>query len=127
MIDPDILIPAYDDAAGVTAEFNRNILRVLNHRLGADFETGQFAHVALWDPDNEWIEMRLQAACDTVVTIRDLDLTLRFDRNEQLRTEISAKLRLPGLRGELSTAGFDTARTWIDPDARYALVLAERR
>ncbi|MFF0610858.1 L-histidine N(alpha)-methyltransferase [Nocardia tengchongensis] len=127
VVAPDILVPAYDDAAGVTAEFNRNMLRVLNYRLGADFDPAEFAHVALWDPVNEWIEMRLQALRHTVITIRDLDLTVRFDRDEQLRTEISAKFRLPGLRRELSAAGFDTARTWMDPDSRYALFLAERR
>ncbi|MFC8530954.1 L-histidine N(alpha)-methyltransferase [Nocardia sp. NPDC057227] len=127
VIDPAILVPAYDDAAGVTAEFNRNVLHVLNNRLAADFEPEKFAHVALWDAEREWIEMRLEAAEDMTVRVRELDLEVRFARGEQLRTEISAKFRVDGLRAELDAAGFDTEHTWTDPENRFVLVLAGRR
>ncbi|MEV6359468.1 L-histidine N(alpha)-methyltransferase [Nocardia asteroides] len=127
VIDPAVLVPAYDDAAGVTAEFNRNVLHVLNHRLGADFEPAKFEHVALWDAANEWIEMRLRATEAMTATVADLDLTVRFAAGEEMRTEISAKFRPEGLRAELDAAGFTTARTWTDPDDRFVLVLAERR
>ncbi|MFF3222459.1 L-histidine N(alpha)-methyltransferase [Nocardia suismassiliense] len=126
VIDPAVLVPAYDDAAGVTAEFNRNVLHVLNSRLDADFAPEKFEHVALWDAANEWIEMRLAATEDMTVTVRELDLTVRFARGEQLRTEISAKFRLDGLAAELSGAGFSTEQVWTDPDNRFALVLAAR-
>ncbi|WP_194838648.1 L-histidine N(alpha)-methyltransferase [Nocardia sp. XZ_19_369] len=126
VIDPAVLVPAYDDAAGVTAEFNRNVLHVLNSRLDADFAPEKFEHVALWDAANEWIEMRLAATEDMTVTVRELDLTVRFARGEQLRTEISAKFRLDGLAAELSAAGFSTEQVWTDPDNRFALVLAAR-
>lgn len=124
--DPAVMIPAYDDAAGVTAEFNRNVLHVVNYRLGADFDPLGFAHLAVWDPDLEWIEMRLAATKPMRVTIPDLDLVVDFAAGEQMRTEISAKFRLPAFRTELAAAGFRVRRTWTDPDHRFALVLADR-
>lgn len=127
VIDPAVLVPAYDDAAGVTAEFNRNVLHVLNGRLDADFEPDKFAHVATWETEDEWIEMRLEATEDMTVTVRELDLTLQFARGEQMRTEISAKFRIDGLDAELAAAGFETEQVWTDPDDRFALVLAARR
>ncbi|QVI23379.1 L-histidine N(alpha)-methyltransferase [Nocardia tengchongensis] len=127
VIDPVVLVPAYDDAAGVTAEFNRNVLHVLNARLGADFEPEKFAHVAMWDAEREWIEMRLEATEAMTVRIPELDLTVDFARGEQLRTEISAKFRREVLESELDAAGFRTEHVWTDPDQRFALVLAERR
>ncbi len=127
VIDPSILVPAYDDAAGVTAEFNRNVLYVLNSRLRADFDPEAFEHVALWDAENEWIEMRLEATRDLTVTVTDLELVLEFTRGEQLRTEISAKFRVDGMSAELAAAGFATEQVWTDPDRRFALFLAERR
>lgn len=127
VIDPAVLVPAYDDAAGVTAEFNRNVLHVLNNRLHADFEPDRFRHVALWDEANEWIEMRLEATADMTVHIRDLDLTVRFAEGEQMRTEISAKFRLSGIESELNAAGFETTRSWTDADDRFALICAARR
>ncbi|AFU05345.1 L-histidine N(alpha)-methyltransferase [Nocardia brasiliensis] len=126
VIDPAVLVPAYDDAAGVTAEFNRNVLHVLNSRLGADFAPEKFEHLALWDAEQEWIEMRLAATEDMTVTVRDLDLTVRFAAGEQLRTEISAKFRIDGLTAELGSAGFRTEQVWTDPDDRFALFLAAR-
>ncbi|MGW4350950.1 L-histidine N(alpha)-methyltransferase [Nocardia sp. NPDC004582] len=127
VIDPAVLVPAYDDAAGVTAEFNRNVLHVLNARLGADFVPEKFAHVALWDAENEWIEMRLEATEAMTVRIPELGLTVDFAAGEQLRTEISAKFRPEVLDRELNAAGFTPEHLWTDPDRRFALVLAERR
>ncbi|WP_159843015.1 L-histidine N(alpha)-methyltransferase [Nocardia sp. CY41] len=125
--DPAVLVPAYDDAAGVTAEFNRNVLHVLNARLRADFAPDKFRHIAVWDAEREWIEMRLEAREDMTVTVGDLGLTVRFGRGEQMRTEISAKFRVAGLDAELAAAGFATGHVWTDPDDRFALVLAGRR
>ncbi|HXZ66509.1 MAG TPA: L-histidine N(alpha)-methyltransferase [Streptosporangiaceae bacterium] len=118
------LLRAYDDAAGVTAEFNRNVLSVVNRELGADFKPDRFDHVALWDPVNEWIEMRLRAVGEQLVTIRDLDLSVRFAAGEELRTEISAKFRSDGLRAELAAAGLEAVRFWTDRDGDFGLTLA---
>ncbi|MEV0364011.1 L-histidine N(alpha)-methyltransferase [Nocardia fusca] len=124
--DPAVMMSAYDDAAGVTAEFNRNMLHVLNDRLGADFDPLAFDHLAVWDPDLEWIEMRLAATEAMRVTIPDLDLVVDFAAGEQLRTAISAQFRLTGFRAELATAGFRMRHAWTDPAERFALVLADR-
>ena len=124
--DPAVLVPAYDDAAGVTAEFNRNVLHVLNTRLAADFEPDEFQHRAVWDAENEWIEMRLVSTVERTVTVRDLGMAVHFARGEQLRTEISAKFRLSGIGAELRAAGFVAEHCWTDPDDRFALVLAAR-
>lgn len=124
VIDESVLVPAYDDAAGVTAEFNRNVLRVLNRSLGADFDVEAFAHRAVWDADNEWIEMRLRAERAMRVRIADLALTVDFAAGEEMCTEISAKFRLAGVREMLAAAGFTVARSWTDPQDRFALTLA---
>ncbi|WP_130512713.1 L-histidine N(alpha)-methyltransferase [Krasilnikovia cinnamomea] len=122
--DPATLVPAYDDAAGVTAAFNRNVLRVLNRELRADFVEDDFAHVALWDRENEWIEMRLRARRDLTVSVRDLDLTVDFAAGEELRTEVSAKFRREGVQRELAAAGFDLRHWWTDPQQRFAVSLS---
>jgi len=124
VIDEKVLVPAYDDAAGVTAEFNRNVLRVLNRELGADFDVDAFAHRALWDRRNEWIEMRLRAERAMTVHVADLDLTVEFAAGEEMRTEISAKFRPGGVRAMLTATGFSLTRSWTDPDGRFALTLA---
>jgi L-histidine N-alpha-methyltransferase len=122
--DPDTLVRAYDDAAGVTAEFNRNVLHVLNRELDADFDVDAFAHVALWDAEREWIEMRLRATRAIRARVADLDLTVEFAQGEELRTEVSAKFRKDGVRAELADAGFELV-TWLtDEQGRFALSLA---
>jgi L-histidine N-alpha-methyltransferase len=123
--DPAVLVPAYDDAAGVTAEFNRNVLHVLNRELGADFDVAAFDHVAVWDPEQEWVEMRLRATRAMPVRVAELGLTVQFAAGEDLRTEVSAKFRREGLAGELSQAGFTVRRWWTDPARRFSLTLAE--
>jgi L-histidine N-alpha-methyltransferase len=125
--DTGRLLSAYDDAAGVTAEFNRNVLLVVNRELDADFAVEEFAHVALWDPEHEWIEMRLRPARPQQVTIRDLGLVVSFAAGEDLRTEISAKFRPEKIEAELATAGMRIMQFWTDPDGDFGLLLAERR
>jgi L-histidine N-alpha-methyltransferase len=122
--DRDTLVRAYDDAAGVTAEFNRNVLRVLNRELTADFDVDAFAHVARWDTEREWIEMRLRATRAMRVHVADLDLTVDFADGEELRTEVSAKFRREGVRGELADSGFELVSWLTDTEGRFALSLA---
>ena len=120
------LLRAYDDAAGVTAEFNRNVLVVVNRELDADFDVEQFRHVALWDAEHEWIEMRLRAERAQHVAIGDLGLVVSFAAGENLRTEISAKFRRAGIEAELAAAGMRMMRFWTDPGGDFGLTLAER-
>ena len=122
--DERVLLPAYDDAAGVTAEFNRNVLRVLNRTLDADFDVEAFAHRAVWDARHEWIEMRLVAQRAMRVRIAELDLTVQFGAGEEMCTEISAKFRIERVSAMLQEAGFVITRIWTDPDDRFALTLA---
>ncbi|MFF3391988.1 L-histidine N(alpha)-methyltransferase [Streptomyces sp. NPDC002669] len=119
--DEEVLVAAYDDAAGVTAEFNRNVLRVVNRELGADFDPAGFDHVARWDPEREWIEMRLRAREAHSVKIPELDLLVSFEAGEELRTEVSAKFRREGVRAELAAAGLRLDRWWTDAGGRFAL------
>jgi len=125
--DPDVLVPAYDDAAGVTAEFNRNVLAVLNRQLGADFDVLNYEHVAIWDSENEWIEMRLRSTAAARVTLSELALDIILEPGEEIRTEISAKFRREGIERELATAGFSLDSWWTDPEGRFALTLARAR
>ncbi|MEA3020171.1 MAG: L-histidine Nalpha-methyltransferase, partial [Actinomycetota bacterium] len=99
------LVAAYDDRAGITAMFNKNVLAVLNRELGADFDLDRFDHVARFDDDEEWIEMRLRSRGAQTVNVPELELTLRFADGEDLRTEISAKFRPERVRDELDAAG----------------------
>jgi L-histidine N-alpha-methyltransferase len=122
--DPAVVVPAYDDAAGVTADFNRNVLRVVNRELDADFDVDGFDHVALWNAEQEWIEMRLRARAAMRVHIRALDLTVDFAAGEDLRTEVSAKFRRDGLATELAAAGFALEQWWTDPQELFAVSLA---
>jgi L-histidine N-alpha-methyltransferase len=124
--DPRVLEAAYDDAQGVTAEFNRNVLRVVNRELRADFDPDDFDHVALFDPEHEWIEMRLRARREHTTLVRDLDLLVHFDAGEELRTEISAKFTPERVQGDLSAAGLELVRWLTDPDEMFALTLSRR-
>jgi L-histidine Nalpha-methyltransferase len=120
----DRLLAAYDDAAGVTAEFNRNVLHVLNRELSASFDPALFEHVALWDVGHEWIEMRLRSTVEQVVRVAALDLSVPFAAGEELRTEVSAKFRRPGVEAELSAAGLRMTEWWTDEDGDFALSLS---
>ena len=126
LIKPEeILVTAYDDSAGVTAEFNKNVLRVLNRELGADFDIDEFDHVAVWLPEKDWIEMRLRARRSMIVTLPGVDLRVPFAAGEELRTEISTKFSRDGIAVELETAGFRIAGQWTDSQDRYAVTVAE--
>ena len=121
--DPEVLVAAYDDSAGVTADFNKNVLAVLNAALGADFDLDAFEHVAVWDPEAEWIEMRLRSVLAQTVHVPALDLTVHFAAGEEMRTEVSAKFRRERVVAELSAAGLELVRWWTDPQAQFALSL----
>ena len=120
---PDVMVPAYDDVAGVTAAFNRNVLEVLNRGLDANFVTDNFDHVAVWDDVNEWIEMRLRSRRAQDVRVNALDLDVFFDEGESMRTEISAKFRRDRLESELDAAGFVQSGWWTDSGNLFSLSL----
>jgi L-histidine Nalpha-methyltransferase len=122
--DPLRLVAAYDDAAGVTAEFNRNVLLVLNRELGADFDPDRFEHIARFDTDNEWIEMRLRSTVAQVVHVPALDLVVPFEQGEEMRTEVSAKFRRDKVQRELAAAGLRLVEWWTDPAEDFALSLS---
>jgi L-histidine N-alpha-methyltransferase len=122
--DPKRLVAAYDDAAGVTAEFNRNVLRVLNEQLGGDFDPGRFRHIALWNEDEQWIEMRLRAEQATEVTLTGAGLVVHFDEGEDLLTEISAKFNPERIEHELREAGFAVEGMWGADQGDFLLTLA---
>ena len=122
--DPARLVAAYDDPQGVTAEFNRNVLRVINRELEADFDVEAFDHVALWNADEERIEMWLRASRAMRVNIAGLRLQVEFVAGEQMRTELSAKFTETRVRDELDLAGLRLMRWWTDKRADFALSLA---
>jgi L-histidine N-alpha-methyltransferase len=118
------LVAAYDDAEGVTAEFNKNVLRVMNRELDASFEPETFEHVARWDDEREWIEMRLRSTRAQTVELRALELAIDFDAGEEMRTEVSAKFRHAGVEQELTAAGFALDQWWTDGAGRFGLSLS---
>jgi len=121
--DRSRLVAAYDDAAGVTAEFNRNVLLVLNRELDANFDPEQFEHVAVWNEEQSHIEMRLRSLLDQSVKIAKLDLDIHFARNEELLTETSAKFTAEAVEKELGAAGLCVEKVWQDPEG-FLLALA---
>ncbi len=125
--DPEILEAAYDDPEGVTAEFNRNLLRVINRELDGDFWPEAFDHVAFFDRRHEWIEMRLRARRPQSVLIGRLGLRVEFAAGEELRTEISAKFTRARVESDLAAAGLRLERWYTDSAGLFALSLASRR
>jgi L-histidine N-alpha-methyltransferase len=115
---------AYDDAAGVTAEFNKNVLHVMNRELGADFDVDAFEHVAVFDTEREWIEMRLRSTRDQTVWVRALELEVPFAAGEEMRTEVSAKFTHERVERELGAAGLELVEWWTDREGDFALSLA---
>ena len=122
--DTDRLLRAYDDSAGVTAAFNKNVLHVLARELDVDLDPDDFDHVAVYDAQHDRIEMRLRARRDLVVPL--LGLEWRISAGEEILTETSAKFRIEGLRAELAAAGFEVVTTWTDPAQDFSLTLARR-
>jgi L-histidine N-alpha-methyltransferase len=115
---------AYNDSAGITAEFNRNVLRVINAHLSADFDPTRFAHVAFYDEREQRIEMRLRARETHAVTISALAMEVSFERGEEIRTEISCKFTRSGLKREYEVAGLDLLSWHTDEQEQFALSLA---
>jgi L-histidine Nalpha-methyltransferase len=122
--DVDRLEAAYDDAQGVTAEFNKNVLHVINRELGADFDVDAFEHVAVFDTEREWIEMRLRSTREQTVNVRALELEVRFAAGEEMRTEVSAKFTHERVAEELRAGGLELVEWWTDRDGDFALSLA---
>lgn len=119
----DRLVLAYDDPHGVTAAFNKNVLSVLNHRLNADFDLDTFEHVARFDTEHEWMDLRLRSLKEQTIRIEELDMDVHFAKGEELHTEISAKFRKEGIQRELASVGLDRTGWWTDPQGDYALSL----
>ncbi len=122
--DPARLVAAYDDAAGVTADFDKNVLRVVNRELDADADVEAFRHVALWNDVDEWIEMRLESLRAQTVHVRALGLDVELAQGEQVRTEISAKFREQRVRDEVAAAGLELQRWWTDPAGDFGVSLS---
>jgi L-histidine N-alpha-methyltransferase len=116
---------AYNDSAGVTAEFNRNVLASINRNLGGDFELDAWEHVAFFDAENSWIEMRLRATRAQTVRIAAIDTTLGFAAGDEIRTEISCKFTRAGVTADFARAGLDVLGWYSDERERFALVLAQ--
>lgn len=122
--DPLVIEAAYNDSAGVTAEFNRNLLHVVNGELDADFQPDSFDHVAFYDRRHEWVEMRLRSTRPCSVLIGDLDLRVEFAAGEELRTEISAKFTRERVAADLEAAGLELDQWFTDDDALFGVSLA---
>ncbi len=122
--DRETLEAAYNDAAGVTAEFNKNVLAVLNERLGCDFDLDAFEHVAFWDEENLWMDVRLRSLRRQVVNVSALEMQVAFDRGEEMRTEISTKFAREGLAGIYAESSLQMVGWWTDPEGLFALSLA---
>ena len=125
--DPDRLVRAYDDAAGVTAEFNRNVLRVLDRELDGDLVPERFSHVARWNAEEQWIEMHLRSEGDQQARLGALDLDVEFADGELVHTEISAKFTRGRLEGEVAAAGLDLEDVLTDAAGDFAVTLASKR
>jgi L-histidine Nalpha-methyltransferase len=122
--DVGVLEAAYNDSAGVTAEFNKNVLHVLNNELGANFDPDRFEHVAFFDAENEWIDIRLRSLAEQFIDLKALDMQVHFARNEEMRTEISTKFTRERLEQAYAQAGLELVEWWTDPDQLYALSMA---
>jgi L-histidine N-alpha-methyltransferase len=122
--DPDVILAAYNDAAGVTAEFNRHVLYVLNHRLDADFEPDNFEHIALWDSDTATVDMRLRAMKPMSVDVSALAIDITFTVGEEIHTGISTKFHRGELENQLQATGFETTRCWTDEHGYMGVFLA---
>ena len=124
--DSDVLNRAYNDADGVTAAFNKNVLRVINHKLKGCFDLDSFEHIAYFDPDKAQIEMYLESLERQTVRIEGLEMDVEFAAGERILTEISRKFTKDGVRRMLKTAGLELT-SWFEPlDGYFGLSLATR-
>jgi L-histidine N-alpha-methyltransferase len=117
---------AYNDAQGVTADFNRNVLRVLNRELDANFVPERFDHLGIWNADEEWIEMRLRSTVAQTVDVSSLDLRVSFDASEEMRTEISAKFTPDRIANDLAASGLERIAWWTDAAGDFGVALIAR-
>jgi L-histidine N-alpha-methyltransferase len=122
--DRATLEAAYNDSAGVTAEFNKNVLAVLNRELQANFDLDAFEHVARWDRENLWIDIRLRSLAPQIVEVGALDMQVPFAAGEEMRTEISTKFTRPGLEGIYAEAGLEITDWFTDSEDLFGLSLA---
>jgi L-histidine N-alpha-methyltransferase len=125
--DVGVLEAAYNDSEGVTAEFNLNVLRVINRELGADFDLGAFEHVAAFDRERSWVELSLRARGEQHVVIPGAGLELTLAPGESIRTEVSTKFTLDVLARELRDAGLELVDFFTDPAGMFGLSLAAPR
>jgi dimethylhistidine N-methyltransferase len=121
---PRFLVPAYNDASGVTAEFNKNILRRLNSELVADFDLACFRHVAVWNSEQSRMEMHLESCYQQTVHLGLLQMRVEFRQGERIHTENSYKYTMPMVRDMLSQSGFEIQQTWFDSRQWFGLHLA---
>jgi L-histidine N-alpha-methyltransferase len=124
--DPARLVAAYDDAAGVTAEFNRNVLHVLNREMDGDLSPYRFAHVARWNKEQQWIEMHLQAEGDQHARLAAIDLDVLVPDGETIHTEISAKFTRQRVQDELTAVGLEVDQVLTDVDGDFAVSLSRK-
>ena len=122
--DPAELMLAYDDPAGVSTAFNKNLLAVLNAQVGADFDLDTFDYIVTWDDEAERLAMWEESRIDQAVRLSEIDLSVKLAAGERIWTAISTKFRRDGIEAELDHAGFSPQRWWTDPDGRYALSLS---
>jgi L-histidine Nalpha-methyltransferase len=122
--DPAEFMTAYNDSAGVSTAFNKNLLAVLNAQVGADFNLDTFDYVVTWDDEAERVAMWEQSRINQTVRLSEIDLSVELEAGERIWTAISTKFRRDGIQTELERAGFSPHRWWTDPDGRYALSLS---
>jgi L-histidine N-alpha-methyltransferase len=122
--DKHELEAAYNDTAGVTAEFNKNVLSSINTSLAGNFDLDGWEHVAFFDEENQWIEMRLRSTRNQVVRIAAIDLTMDFVEGEEIRTEISRKFTREVFTAAIEEAGLELKDWYTDENERFALALA---
>ncbi|SFU38963.1 L-histidine N(alpha)-methyltransferase [Nitrosospira multiformis] len=121
--DAEVMHAAYDDDAGVTASFNKNLLVRINRELGGHFDPESFCHISFWNEAESRIELHLESACRQSVRIDALDMTLQFDQGERIHTENSYKYTVEHLENLLRSGGFRVEHTWTDPDSWFAVSL----
>jgi L-histidine N-alpha-methyltransferase len=124
--DPALLHAAYNDAAGVTADFNRNILASVNARFGGDFDPDAFEHVAFYDPTRQWVEMRLRALRPMHVRLERLNRTFSLAAGEEIRTELSCKYTAASWLAKSEGTGLTVVEWFTDPRRHFALALMRR-
>src|SRR3954451_13991138 len=122
--DTAVLLPAYDDAQGVTGRFNKNVLARINRELGGNFDLKLFRHVPVWNPERSRIEMHLESTLDQTVRVKLIGLEVPFKKGERIHTENSYKYTLSGVRKTLLETGFEVESTWTDPNKWFGTHLA---